>query len=132
MAYKRLTKWNKQINDWDFADGVTDSVDQYYEKIGMRLCDLEDKIESGRLVESIKEVRVPPYDKFSIWDKYGISKECYICRNNITNDPYFIAHCFNMHNRFENSEQGLQDAVVWLEEQRANVLLLLGYKELQE
>lgn len=93
--------------------------------------ELEDKIESGRLVESIKEVRVPPYDKFSIWDRYGISKECYICRNNITNNPYFIAHCFNRHNRFENSEQGLQDAVVWLEEQRADVLRLLGYKELQ-
>lgn len=50
MAYKRLTKWSKQTKDWDFADGVTDSVDEYYEKIGMRLCELEDKIEQGTLI----------------------------------------------------------------------------------
>lgn len=87
--------------------------------------------EQGVMLKLIKELRVPPYDKFSIWDKYGISQECYIKRNNITKDPYFIAVCFNRYERFANSEQGLQDAVAWLEEQRVKTLLLLGYKELQ-
>lgn len=50
-GYKRLTK-RKDDGRWDFADDIAENCHYISaDRLGNRLCDLEDKIEKGLLVE---------------------------------------------------------------------------------
>lgn len=69
---------------------------------------------------------IPDYKDFNLDKKYGISKKVYITGVKI-NPPYVIkAVCFDTFSSFENSPDGLKNAVLWLEAKRDDAIRHLG------
>ncbi len=76
--------------------------------------------------DKMREIKLPPFDKVSIYSQYGISKKLFIDFTNIVK-PYKIhAHCCDEHEYFEFSEKGYEEARLWLESKRLRTLKLLG------
>lgn len=74
----------------------------------------------------MKEIELPPFEKVSIFNRYGLSKKLYIDFWNITK-PYAIrAYCCGEKETFEFTEKGYEDARLWLEKKRIEILKLLG------
>ena len=73
MKYKRLTKRNEQTQDWDFENFIVETqhtLDWCNQEIGARLCELEDKIEKGKLIELPCKVGDTVYG-FSCYRQFG-------------------------------------------------------------
>lgn len=74
----------------------------------------------------MKEIKLPPFEKVSTFDRYGLSGKLYIDFWNITKPYKVCAHCCGEKQYFEFTEKGYEDARLWLEQKRLETLKLLG------
>lgn len=74
----------------------------------------------------LTELKIPPFERFSLYNSYGKSKNCYIGGWTITRPEKFYAYCYGQKAYFEHTPDGLEEAKKWLNEQRHAVLKGIG------
>lgn len=82
-------------------------------------------------VKEIKELKIPEYDEFRSFKKYGTSKKCFL-EKLILSKSQINAYCLGERAYFEDSPQGLEEAKQWLMAQRKRALCFLGFIEVEE